>query len=97
MSKAPDISLCCSSDDRRFWRGDNGGAIYYTVAPNALWAMLAILQAEHRCGCTDDMTELSVREVDDNFAATKRIRDDDKPTAVLRDLSLLDVVCSEWP
>ncbi len=97
MTKSPDIFLVRPSDERRYWRVTNGGATYSVVAPNALWAMLYILKAEHDHGCTDDIAELSVEEIDATEAATRRIRGDDEPDIMFTEMPIGDVACSEWP
>ncbi len=97
MSKHPDIFLCRPSDERRYWHAVDGGATYSIVAPNAIWAMLYILAAVHGHGCTDDINELSVVEIDVARAAAQRIRGDSEPDIQFVDMPMGEVACSEWP
>lgn len=91
------LSLPLPETERRYWRGHNGGATYLTVAPTALWAMFAILAAEHGHGCTDDIVELEVEEVEPARVAEIVIRGDGEPDIPFAEMPVGHVACSEWP
>lgn len=101
MSQQPGLTITIAFDHipngRRYWKGNNGGGIYKTVAPNSLLALAAILAVEHRLGTTDDITGLEVEEISAEDAATMVIRGDGSPDVPLSAMPMFEVACSEWP
>ena len=80
--------------ERRFWKGDSGCATYSVVAPTSVEALLAILHAERD---NEAITEVEVKEIDEDRAKATRILGDGGPDITFFDMPMGDVACSEWP
>lgn len=80
--------------------GGYAGPVYWTVAIDASNALRNVAGAMVSDGMTDEIDELSVKEMSEAEAETRSVVDDMLPAHMNGNMTMLDlndVLCSEYP